>query len=189
MSTVLKRLQSESIDLVYLHAPDHGTDIEETMRVMNALHRSVLPIVYGTVRLFWWIPSWFGIQKKALDPYQQLCCWAPMLMVVSIVRLAVSSEKIGGRYAQLIYVVKFYNKKTIEFWTHFVSNCTVGRALTRGWACLTTRHGMLPAASRSVWSVRDARTRNWGCHTTHPGRWPAASISIWNWKKHHGPTV
>jgi len=39
MSTVLKRLQSDSIDLVYLHAPDHGTDIEETMRVMNALHR------------------------------------------------------------------------------------------------------------------------------------------------------
>ena len=38
ISTCLERLESENVDLLYLHAPDHNTDIEETMRVMNDLY-------------------------------------------------------------------------------------------------------------------------------------------------------
>jgi len=38
ISICLERLESENVDLLYLHAPDHNTDIEETMRVMNDLY-------------------------------------------------------------------------------------------------------------------------------------------------------
>lgn len=39
VDTVLKRLQVAKVDLLYLHAPDHSTPIEETFRVLNDLHR------------------------------------------------------------------------------------------------------------------------------------------------------
>lgn len=39
VDTCLKRLQVDSIQLMYLHAPDHSSDLEETMRVMNQIHR------------------------------------------------------------------------------------------------------------------------------------------------------
>lgn len=42
LSTCLKRLKSDKIELLYLHAPDHNTDIEETMRVMNDMHKNGL---------------------------------------------------------------------------------------------------------------------------------------------------
>ena len=38
----LGRLGVGSVDLLYLHAPDPNTDISDTMRVMDALHRNVL---------------------------------------------------------------------------------------------------------------------------------------------------
>jgi len=42
LATCLKRLKCDSVELLYLHAPDHNTDIEETMKVMNDLHKSGL---------------------------------------------------------------------------------------------------------------------------------------------------
>ncbi len=41
MATSLGRLQTSSVDLVYLHSPDPTTNIADTMRVMDALHRTV----------------------------------------------------------------------------------------------------------------------------------------------------
>jgi hypothetical protein len=41
MATSLGRLQASSVDLVYLHSPDPTTHIADTMRVMDALHRTV----------------------------------------------------------------------------------------------------------------------------------------------------
>jgi len=39
MGISLQRLQSDSVDLFYLHAPDHDTDIEETLAAVNELHQ------------------------------------------------------------------------------------------------------------------------------------------------------
>jgi len=39
ISGCLKRLQVESVELLYLHAPDHKTDLEETLRVLNDIFR------------------------------------------------------------------------------------------------------------------------------------------------------
>jgi hypothetical protein len=41
MAISLGRLQASSVDLVYLHSPDPTTHIADTMRVMDALHRTV----------------------------------------------------------------------------------------------------------------------------------------------------
>uniref|UniRef100_A0A8C4QMX7 Aldo-keto reductase family 7, member A3 (aflatoxin aldehyde reductase) n=1 Tax=Eptatretus burgeri TaxID=7764 RepID=A0A8C4QMX7_EPTBU len=35
----LQRLKSPSVDVFYLHAPDHGTPIEETLQACNQLHK------------------------------------------------------------------------------------------------------------------------------------------------------
>ena len=35
----LKRLKKDSVDLFYLHAPDHNTPIEETLEAVNHLHK------------------------------------------------------------------------------------------------------------------------------------------------------
>ena len=35
----LKRLKKDSVDLFYLHAPDHTTPIEETLEAVNHLHK------------------------------------------------------------------------------------------------------------------------------------------------------
>ncbi|XP_023365485.1 aflatoxin B1 aldehyde reductase member 2 isoform X2 [Otolemur garnettii] len=39
LETSLKRLQCPRVDLFYLHAPDHGTPIEETLRACHQLHQ------------------------------------------------------------------------------------------------------------------------------------------------------
>ena len=35
----LKRLKRDSVDLFYLHAPDHNTPIEETLEAVNQLYK------------------------------------------------------------------------------------------------------------------------------------------------------
>ncbi|XP_020020976.2 aflatoxin B1 aldehyde reductase member 2 isoform X1 [Castor canadensis] len=39
LETSLKRLQCPQVDLFYLHAPDHGTPVEETLRACHQLHQ------------------------------------------------------------------------------------------------------------------------------------------------------
>uniref|UniRef100_A0A8C9AXA2 Aldo-keto reductase family 7 like/pseudo n=1 Tax=Phocoena sinus TaxID=42100 RepID=A0A8C9AXA2_PHOSS len=39
LETSLKRLQCPHVDLFYLHAPDHGTPVEETLRACHQLHQ------------------------------------------------------------------------------------------------------------------------------------------------------
>ncbi|XP_031469104.1 aflatoxin B1 aldehyde reductase member 2 [Phasianus colchicus] len=39
LNTSLERLQRTSVELFYLHAPDHGTPVEETLRACNELHK------------------------------------------------------------------------------------------------------------------------------------------------------
>ncbi|KAJ6656867.1 hypothetical protein lerEdw1_003198 [Lerista edwardsae] len=39
LETSLERLQRKSVDLFYLHAPDHGTPVEETLQACNQLHK------------------------------------------------------------------------------------------------------------------------------------------------------
>uniref|UniRef100_G1SCQ1 Aldo-keto reductase family 7 like/pseudo n=1 Tax=Oryctolagus cuniculus TaxID=9986 RepID=G1SCQ1_RABIT len=39
LETSLKRLQCPRVDLFYLHAPDHGTPVEETLRACHQLHQ------------------------------------------------------------------------------------------------------------------------------------------------------
>ncbi|XP_053136584.1 aflatoxin B1 aldehyde reductase member 2 [Hemicordylus capensis] len=39
LETSLQRLQMKSVDLFYLHAPDHETPVEETLRACNELHK------------------------------------------------------------------------------------------------------------------------------------------------------
>lgn len=41
LETSLKRLQCPRVDLFYLHAPDHGTPVEETLRACHQLHQEV----------------------------------------------------------------------------------------------------------------------------------------------------
>lgn len=41
LNTSLERLQRTSVELFYLHAPDHGTPVEETLRACNELHKEV----------------------------------------------------------------------------------------------------------------------------------------------------
>lgn len=42
LNTSLERLQRTSVELFYLHAPDHGTPVEETLRACNELHKEVM---------------------------------------------------------------------------------------------------------------------------------------------------
>ena len=39
LNTSLKRLKKDSVDLFYLHAPDHNTPIEETLEAVNQLYK------------------------------------------------------------------------------------------------------------------------------------------------------
>ncbi|KAF6107412.1 aldo-keto reductase family 7 member A2 [Phyllostomus discolor] len=39
LETSLKRLQCPKVDLFYLHAPDHGTPVEDTLRACHQLHQ------------------------------------------------------------------------------------------------------------------------------------------------------
>lgn len=39
LETSLKRLKTDSVDLFYLHAPDHQNPIQDTLRACNELHR------------------------------------------------------------------------------------------------------------------------------------------------------
>jgi len=39
LTTSLSRLQVSSVDLVYLHAPDHNTPLDETLQTVNELHK------------------------------------------------------------------------------------------------------------------------------------------------------
>lgn len=41
LETSLQRLQCPRVDLFYLHAPDHGTPVEETLRACHQLHQEV----------------------------------------------------------------------------------------------------------------------------------------------------
>lgn len=41
LETSLKRLQCPQVDLFYLHAPDHSTPVEETLRACHQLHQEV----------------------------------------------------------------------------------------------------------------------------------------------------
>lgn len=41
LETSLKRLQCPRVDLFYLHAPDHSTPVEETLRACHQLHQEV----------------------------------------------------------------------------------------------------------------------------------------------------
>lgn len=41
LDTSLERLKRTSVELFYLHAPDHGTPVEETLRACNELHKEV----------------------------------------------------------------------------------------------------------------------------------------------------
>lgn len=43
LETSLKRLQCSRVDLFYLHAPDHDTPVEETLRACHQLHQEVRP--------------------------------------------------------------------------------------------------------------------------------------------------
>ena len=39
VSQSLASLQSSSVDILYLHAPDHTTPLEDTLRAANTLHQ------------------------------------------------------------------------------------------------------------------------------------------------------
>lgn len=41
METSLQRLQTDCVDLFYLHAPDHQNPIVDTLRACNELHKEV----------------------------------------------------------------------------------------------------------------------------------------------------
>jgi len=44
----LRRLKKDTVELFYLHAPDHNTPIEETLSAVNHLYK-------GKYRTFYWI--------------------------------------------------------------------------------------------------------------------------------------
>lgn len=41
LETSLQRLQTDAVDLFYLHAPDHQNPIVDTLRACNELHKEV----------------------------------------------------------------------------------------------------------------------------------------------------
>lgn len=41
LETSLQRLQTDCVDLFYLHAPDHQNPIQDTLRACNQLHKEV----------------------------------------------------------------------------------------------------------------------------------------------------
>lgn len=53
LETSLERLQRKSVDLFYLHAPDHGTPVEETLAACNRLHKEVWKKSPGKGGGFW----------------------------------------------------------------------------------------------------------------------------------------
>ena len=42
LNVSLKRLKRDSVDLFYLHAPDHNTPIEETLKAVNHLFKGTV---------------------------------------------------------------------------------------------------------------------------------------------------
>ncbi|XP_069435322.1 aflatoxin B1 aldehyde reductase member 4-like [Ovis canadensis] len=47
LETSLQRLQCPRVDLFYLHAPDHGTPVEETLRACHQLHQEGKFVEFG----------------------------------------------------------------------------------------------------------------------------------------------
>ena len=47
LETSLKELKTDKIDLYYLHAPDYTTPLEETITVMDQLHKEGKVDVWG----------------------------------------------------------------------------------------------------------------------------------------------
>lgn len=41
LETSLKRLRTQSVNIFYLHAPDHENPIQDTLRTCNELHKEV----------------------------------------------------------------------------------------------------------------------------------------------------
>ena len=48
----LKRLKKNSVELFYLHAPDHKTPIEETLRAVNHLYKGKNITVCSVLALY-----------------------------------------------------------------------------------------------------------------------------------------
>lgn len=59
LDTSLERLQRTSVELFYLHAPDHGTPVEETLRACNELHKEVMCSVQAWTILDSFLPLFF----------------------------------------------------------------------------------------------------------------------------------
>ena len=45
LNVSLKRLKRDSVELFYLHAPDHNTPIEETLKAVNDLYKGICMFV------------------------------------------------------------------------------------------------------------------------------------------------
>ena len=41
LETSLKRLHTQSVDIFYLHAPDHENPVQDTLQACNELHKEV----------------------------------------------------------------------------------------------------------------------------------------------------
>lgn len=52
MNESLKRLKKDSVELFYLHAPDHKTPIEETLQAVNHLYKGKGVHLSGCVHLW-----------------------------------------------------------------------------------------------------------------------------------------
>ena len=52
---ILKRLQMDYLDVVFLHRPDDDTPMEETVRAMNS-------IIDSGKALYWGTSEWSGAQ-------------------------------------------------------------------------------------------------------------------------------
>ena len=51
LNVSLKRLKKDSVDLFYLHAPDHNTPIEETLEAVNHLYKGVISSKFKLITL------------------------------------------------------------------------------------------------------------------------------------------
>ena len=53
-------MKVDKIELLYLHAPDHSTDLEETMRVLNDIHRcQIMRVIFPVLDIEIWIGIWY----------------------------------------------------------------------------------------------------------------------------------
>lgn len=113
LETSLQRLQTDCVDLFYLHAPDHQNPIQDTLRAVNELHKEVIFLKIKRIQIMLYIYAqfinykikwWYYLMLKYQPPHREnsrnLAC--PTMHHGKWLKLCASADTTTGLFPQCI---------------------------------------------------------------------------------------